>query len=168
VELVYKPYLNILWLLSYYKLGKRPPSEPPALGEMLRVASDRLQDYPGLLDVDAVWIRNSAVHDPPNPNLQEGSLRLTDQKGSHRSFAVDDLISRAESLYLLAAQTMQYVAMLYFYREFILRTGLNDMIAECIALELAGDKNKLAEAEQRAQAHADSLLDPLLRLLKQK
>jgi len=165
-ELVYQPYINVMWVLSYFRIGKVPPADPPAAGAMLNLIKQRLPDYPGLLDPDAARIRNSATHDRPDPISDYGVLRF---KGANRKvnvITVEALIARAESMFLMSARTVQLVGQLYLYRMF-LKPGLLEMVTNCMRLELAGDAKKLCEAEEKARAYGDSLIQPLQIFLEQ-
>jgi hypothetical protein len=161
VDLLYKPYLIALWFFSYIKVGKWPPAHIPELGTMMAVIIDRLPEYHGLVERDAIWMRNSAVHNEPE---YEGdhSVWMWDRKHPQKKVKVNELMSLTESLFVISTHTIQSVSQLYFLRDFILNTGLLDMAADCIAHEAGGDREKLKNSESMAKVHAESLLKPVM------
>ena len=165
VDLVYKPYLIALWRLSYFKDGKNPP-EVPGLGNIQDVCIARLSHYPGLLEPDAVWLRNSAVHEVPDYIPEEDSIWMWDRTHSRRKVRVDDLIALTRRISLISIQTIQRVSQLYLLR-FLLNTGLIDMAVACISYEVTGDEKRLKDAEARIKAYGESLMEPLTRFLEQ-
>jgi len=167
VELVYKPYLATLWFLSYVKVGKPLPKHVPDLGCMLGVILDRLPEYRGLVELDSVWMRNSAVHNEPDYVLGEDSLWMWDRSHCRKKVRVEDMMSMTAKMYVISTQTVQWVSCLYVFREVLQGTGLLDMVAECVAFEVAGKANELTEAESRMRAYAELLFEPLERFLQQ-
>ena len=165
VELVYKPYLITLWLLSYFKEGKVPP-EVQGLGIIQDVCINRLSQYPGLVEPEAVWLRNSAVHNQPDYDPEDDSIWMSDRTHPRRKVRVDDLIALTQRISLMSTQTMQRVSQLYLFR-FLLDTGLIDMAVDCIPYELSGDEKKLRDAESKMKAYGESLMEPLKRFLEQ-
>jgi hypothetical protein len=161
VDLLYKPYLVALWFFSYIKVGKPLPSHIPDLGTMLRVIVDRLPNYRGLVEPDAIWMRNSAVHNEPEYE-NDDSIWMWDRKHPRKEIRVADLMAMTESLYVISTHTIQSVNQLYFFRDCLLNTGLLDMAADCMACEVAGDQDELTKAELLAKAHAESLFGPMM------
>jgi hypothetical protein len=165
VEFLYKPYIHTIWMLSYIKERRRPP-QPPEFGDLVKVTADRLSDYPGLVERDAVWMRNSAVHNLPDYILEEDSLWLWDKNHARPKVRVDDLLRMVQRMYLISANTIQRVGQLYMFREFYLNSGLLDMLLEAVPYIFAGDEEKLASAEQRMMEHAKPLFEPLERFFE--
>jgi hypothetical protein len=165
VEFVYKPYIHVIWMLSYIKEGKRPP-QPPELGDMIKVAAEQLADYPGLVERDAVWMRNSAVHNLPAYIPEEDSLWLWDRKHPRKKIGVEELLIMVQRMYLISANTIQRVGQLYLFREFYLESGLGAMLLESSPEIFADDENRLAAAEQRMKEHANLLFEPLVKFLE--
>jgi hypothetical protein len=163
VDLLYKPFLIALWFFSYIKVGSRLPVNVPEPGTMMAVIIDRLPEYHGLVDPDAIWMRNSAVHNEPEYESDD-SIWMWDRKHPRKRVKVNELMSLTESLYVMSTRTIQSVSQLYFLRDFILNTGLLDMFADCVAHEASDDHEKLKNSESLAKAHAESLLGPLMRL----
>lgn len=160
IDLLYKPYLIALWFFSYVKMGKPLPSHTPELGTMMAVIVDRLPEYSALVNPDAVWLRNSAVHNEPHYEGDD-SIWMWDRKHSKKKLQVRELMELTESLYVISTHTIQSVSQLYFVRDFILNTGLLDMMADCIGYAASEDHDNLKAAEAIATAHAESLLKPL-------
>jgi hypothetical protein len=159
-EFLYKPYVQTVWALSYVRQGKRPP-QAPEFGDLVRVAHERLGDLPGLVEKDAGWMRNSAVHNLPDYVPEEDSLWMWDRNHPRTKVRVDDLLEMAQRMYIISAATIQRVAQLYMLRDFFLNTGLFDMFVECTPYIFAGDEQRLAAAEQEMSEYATSLLEPL-------
>jgi hypothetical protein len=158
-ELLYKPYVHTVWILSYVREGKRPP-QAPEFGDLLRVTHERLADLPGLVEKDAGWMRNSAVHNPPDYVLEEDSLWLWGRNHPRTKVRVDDLLEMAQRMYVISAATIQRVAQLYMLRDFFLNTGLFDMFVGCAPYIFASDEQRLAAAEQEMSEYAKSLIEP--------
>lgn len=159
-EFLYKPYVQTIWILSYVRQGKRPP-QAPEFGDLVRVAHQRLADLRGLVERDAGWMRNSAVHNLPDYIPEEDSLWMWDRNHARTKVRVDDLLEMAQRMYVISAATIQRVAQLYMLRDFFLNTGLFDMFVECTPYIFAGDEERLAAAEREMSEYARSLIEPL-------
>jgi hypothetical protein len=127
----------------------------------VRVSHVRLADLPGLVEKDAGWMRNSAVHNLPDYVPEDDSLWLWDRNHPRTKVRVDDLLEMAQRMYVISAATIQRVAQLYMLRDFFLNTGLFDMFLECAPHIFAGDEERLAAAEQQMSEYARSLIEPL-------
>jgi hypothetical protein len=159
-EFLYKPYVQTVWALSYVKEGK-PLPKAPEFGDLVRVTHERLSDYPGLVEPDAGWMRNSAVHNLPDYVPEEDSLWMWDRNHPRTMVRVDDLLELVQRMYLISAVTIQRVGQLYLLREFYLNTGLLDMFVGCIPHIFSGDEKRLSEAEQEMEEYAKALIAPM-------
>lgn len=156
-EFLYKPYVQTVWALSYVKEGK-PLPKAPEFGDLVRVSYERLSDYPGLVEPDAGWMRNSAVHSLPDYIPEEDSLWMWDRNHPRTKVRVDDLLEMVQRMYLISAVTIQRVSQLYFLRDFYLNTGLLDIFVGSIPCLFAGDEKRLAEAEREMTEYTKALL----------
>lgn len=163
-EFLYKPYVHTVWALSYIKEVKVPP-QPPDLGSLITVAYERLSDYPGLIERDAGWMRNSAVHNLPDYIMEEDSVWMWDRNRVRVKVRVDDLLEMVRRMYLISAVTIQRVGQLYMFREVFYNTGLFDMFVECIPLAVSGDEKRLAAAEQQIMEYGRTLIEPMEKFL---
>jgi hypothetical protein len=146
--------LIALWVLSYLKEGKTPPGLP-GLANVQEVCLDRLSEYSGLVEPDAIWLRNSAVHNEPDYIPEEDSIWMWDRTHDRRKVRVDDLLALTRRVSIISIQTIQLVSQLYLLR-FLINTRVIDMAAECISYELNADAKNLREAESKLQIYTDS------------
>lgn len=159
-EALYKPYLLTLWFLSYVKEGKVPP-QAPEFGELVKQVHGRLNDYPGLIEPDAGWMRNSAVHNMPEYLLEDDSVEMWDRNHERTKVRVDDLLEMVQLMYLISGRTIMYVSQLYMFRDFLVNTGLFNIFVDCIPLVISHDEQRLAEAEQKMSEYSDALIEPI-------
>src|SRR5262245_1309388 len=124
-EGLYRPYLITLRQLSYLKEGKLPPN-PGEFGDLVTVTSQRLATYPGLVDSDAGWLRNSTAHLNNKYVVGKDALLMWDRKHPEILMPVIELMDRVERMYQISSQTIQRVGQLYALRNFFLGTGLLD------------------------------------------
>jgi len=160
-EFVYKPYLVTIWCLSYFKEGEVPPSSVPDFGELVKQANRRLVDFPGLVELDAGWMRNAGVHYLPNYILEEDSLLLEAKNVQPAKVRVDDLLRLVKSMYLISATTIHRVGQLYMFRDLYLNTGLFDVFVENFPHISSGNEKRIAIAEQELMEYAENLTKPL-------
>ncbi len=160
VDLLYKPYLIALWFLAYIKAGKPLPLHTPELGTMMAVIVERLPEYSALVNPDAVWLRNSAVHNEPHYESDD-SIWMWDRNNPKKKMQVHELMELTENLYVISTHTIQAVSQLYFIRDFALNAGFVDMMGDCIGYAASEDLDNLKAAESIATEHAESLLKPL-------
>jgi hypothetical protein len=159
-EALYKPYVATVWRLSYLKEGILPPT-PPNFGPMLDVAYQRLSDYGGLIEPDAVFRRNAAVHEQHEYLLEKDALKMWDDNHPPIEVSVGDLLAMVNRMYDISAKTIVHVAQIYMLRDVLVNTGIWDTFIECLPLALSGDQTKIDDAEQRLVARAETVIEPL-------
>lgn len=160
VEALYRPYLITVWALSYFKEGEVPPQQIPASGNLVKEAFRRLPDYPGLIEPDAVWMRNSAIHNPRKYNYEDDALEMWDKGRAPRSVSVINLYAMVERIYQISGETIQRVGQLYMFRKFS-DSGLLDELVESFPQLLSENENEVKQAEERLSAKAQELLRPM-------
>jgi hypothetical protein len=160
-EFVYKPYLVTIWCLCYLKEREIPPAKVPDFGELVKQAHHRLREFPGLVETDAGWMRNSAVHHLPNYILEEDALIMEAKNVQPVKVRVDDLLALVQRMYRISAVTIHRVGQLYMLRDLYLNTGLFDVFIEHIPHIYAGDEKRVAVAEQELMEYVKTLLEPL-------
>jgi hypothetical protein len=160
-EFVYRPYLVTIWCLSYLKEREIPPTQVPDFGELVKQTYRRLEDFPGLVEPDAGWMRNSAVHYLPNYILEEDALVLEAKNVQPVKVRVDDLLELVQRMYRISAMTIHRVGQLYMFRDLFLNTGLFDIFVENIPHIYSGNKKRIAIAEQELMEYGKTLLEPL-------
>lgn len=89
-----------------------PPIEAPATGNLIKEVQRRLPEYPHLIEPDAVWMRNSAVHNPCDYLTQADSVVMWDKNVPRIEVKVDALLAMVQRMYSVSAVTMQRVAQL--------------------------------------------------------
>lgn len=161
VERVYRFYLITLWQLSFFRRGEMPPQEAPATGNLIKEVRRRLPDYPDLVEPNAVWMRNSSVHNPCEYVTQTDSVVMWDKSVPRTEVQVDDLLAMVQRMYSVSAVTMQRVAQLYLLRNLMLNTGLlDDMIGSAPDI-LSGDAARQQAAEDRLTKKGGDIIEPL-------
>lgn len=158
-EAVYKPYLLTLWCLSYIKEGRMPP-QAPGFGELVTQTHRRLTDYPGLVEPDAGWMRNSAAHNMPEYVVGEDAVIVWDKTHGRKKVRVDDLLEMVQRMYLISGVTIVHVGQLYMFRDFFVSTGLFKMFVALVLLVFSRDEVRLSAAEREMELHTKSLLGP--------
>lgn len=159
-EVLYKPYLWTLWFLSYVKEGQVPP-QAPEFGELVKQMHRRLADYPGLVEPDAGWMRNSAVHNMPEYLLEDDSVVMWDRHHERTKVRVDDLLEMVQRMYLISGMTIMHVSQLYMFRDLFVKTGLFKMLVDCIPLVIAHDELRLSMAEQEMKKVSETFMEPI-------
>jgi hypothetical protein len=159
-EVLYKPYLFTLWFLSYVKEGKLPP-QAPEFGELVKQMHRRLADYPGLIEPDAGWMRNSAVHNMPDYVLDDDSVVMWDRNHERTKVRVSDLLEMMQRMYFISGTTIMHVSQLYMFRDVFVNTGLFKMFVDCIPLVIAHDELRLSMAEQEMKKVGETLIEPM-------
>jgi hypothetical protein len=160
-EFVYKPYLVTIWCLSYFKESEVSPTQVPDFGELVKQAHRRLIDFPGLVEPDAGWMRNAAVHYLPNYILEEDSLLLEAKNVQPAKVRVDDLLALVQRMYHISATTIHRVGQLYMFRDLYLNTGLFDVFVENFPHISSGNDKRIAIAERELTEYAENLIEPL-------
>lgn len=158
-EGVYKPYLLTLWCLSYIKEGRMPPRAPD-FGELVKQTHTRLADYPGLVETDAGWMRNSAAHMMFEYVIGEDAVVVWDKTHERQKVRVDNLLEMVQRMYLISGVTIVHVGQLYLFRDFFVNTGLFKMFVGLVPLLFARDEARMAAAEREMEQHAKALLEP--------
>lgn len=161
VERVYRFYLITIWQLSLFRKGEMPPPEAPATGNLLKEVQLRLPDYPNLVEPDAVWMRNSAVHNPCEYVPQTDSVVMWDKKVPRAEVKVDDLLAMVQRIYSVSAVTMQRVAQLYLLRNLLLNTGLLDDMIDSMPDMLSGDAARQQAADDRLTKRGGEIFEPM-------
>lgn len=158
-ELLYQPYLLALWKLTCLANDKWPTE--PDFGTLVIELSKRLADYPGLVDPDARWMRNSARHERWRPLPAEDSIIMWDKKTPPTQFSLDELAAKVEAMYQMAAVTFGAVARCYLFRNMLTDTGIWALIGTVLprALEAAG--GDLSRVDAMVNQEMESELQPL-------
>lgn len=160
-EAVYSDYLITLWQLSFFRKGEMPPAQIPASGVLIKEVQRRLPDYAKLVDPDAMWMRNSAIHNPREYLVGEDALMLWDKNVPRTKVRVDDLFAMVERMYTISAVTIQKVGQLYLLRNLLLDTGVFDLLLDNVPNFLSPDAAKLEAAERELMEKVLPIIQPL-------
>lgn len=160
-EVNYRYYLITLWQLSFFRKGEMPPAQVPTSGVLIKEVQRRLPDYPKLIDPDAMWMRNSAVHNPREYLVGEDALVLWDKNVPRTKVRVDDLSAMVERMYTVSAVTIQKVGQLYLLRNLLLDTGLFDLLLDNIPNFASPDAAKREAAERGVMKKVLPMMQPL-------
>ncbi len=156
IEPLYKPYLLSLWELSYLRNRERPPNEVQSFGSLVKQTASRLSAYPGLVEGDAGWRRNSAVHNPCEYIIRDDVVIMSDDNVARTPVAVDELGAMVRRMYEISGATMPRVSQLYLFR-LVIDTGLLEALIARLPDLLSDDESRRFEAEQQIQRQAVSL-----------
>jgi hypothetical protein len=161
-EPLYKLYLNRIWLLSYFKEGELPKcKEVPSLGNLVTEAASRLSDYPGLVESDAGWMRNSACHNRRVYLPEEDAVEMWDKNKPRKKVPVDTLLQMVNRMYQISAVTLQRVAQVYLFRTMLVKSGVLSLLMEQASVFSSLDETKINMAEQEMLAKGKVILAPL-------
>jgi hypothetical protein len=137
------------------------PPTPPNFGPLLDVAYQRLPDYGGLIEPDAVFRRNAAVHEQHEYLFEKDALKMWDDNHPPVEVSVDDLLAMVKRMYDISATTIVHVSHIYMLRDVLVNTGIWDTFIECLSLVLSGDQTKIDDAERKLVARAETVIEPL-------
>ncbi|MGB7923308.1 MAG: hypothetical protein WCF57_08690 [Pyrinomonadaceae bacterium] len=161
LERVYRYYRITIWQLSFFRAGEMPNAQAPSTGNLVKEVVRRLPDYPNLVEPDAGWMRNSAVHNPREYVVSNDSLVLWDKNVPRTEIRVDDLLVMVQRMYSVSAVTMQRVAQLYLLRNLLLNTGLLDALLDSVHDLISGDHARTEIAEKQLEAKAFEIMAPM-------
>jgi hypothetical protein len=166
-EPLYKVYLNRIWLLSYLKEGGMPAANKvPSFGNLVAEAATRLADYPGLVDPDAGWMRNSACHNRRVYFPDADAVEMWDENRPRRQVPVQELLKRVKDMYEISAVTFPYVAQAYMYRTMFIRSGMLDLLTGKASSISTFDEETLKAAEQEINEEVEKMFEPLTAFVK--
>src|SRR5207245_3649585 len=129
-EALYRPYLITIWALSFLREGEVPPAQVPSTGNLVKDTYKRLSDYHGLVEPDAGWMRNSAIHNPRKYILEKDAVEMWDKSVAPRVVPVGELLAMVKRMYQISGVTIQRVGQLYMFRNLFGEMGLLDGFME--------------------------------------
>lgn len=159
-ELLYHPYLLALWQLTCLAKGKWPTS--PKFGDLVIELSKRLADYPGLVDSDARWMRNSARHERWEPLAGEDAVIMWDDKTPETRLTLHELETKVNDMYQMAGLTFGAVARRYLFRNMLTDTGAWAILVRSLptAVEAFGeDLSNVDAVDQQIESELQPLRD---------
>jgi hypothetical protein len=158
-EALYRPYLITIWALSFFKEGEVPPAQVPSTGNLVRDTYKRLSDYPGLVEPNAGWMRNSAIHNPRKYILEKDAVEMWDKSVAPRMVPVGELLAMVKRMYQISGVTIQRVGQLYMFRK--LFGEMLDGFVESFPVLLSSDENEIQQVEARFTAKAEEMFRPM-------
>lgn len=158
-EALYRPYLITIWQLSFFREGKVPPVQIPSTGNLVKDTYRRLSDYPGLVEPDAGWMRNSAVHNPRKYILEKDAVEMWDKSVAPRMVPVGELLAMVKSMYQISGVTIQRVGQLYVFRK--LFGEMLEGFVESFPVLLSSNENEIQLVEDRFTAKAEEMFRPM-------
>lgn len=165
-EPLYKLYLNRIWMLSHLKEGGMPAANKvPSFGNLVSEAATRLADYPGLVDPDAGWMRNSACHNRRVYLPDADAVEMWDENRPRRQMPVQELLKKVKDMYEISAVTFPYVAQAYMFRTMFVRSGMLDILTGKASSISAFDEETLKAVEQEITEEAEKMFAPLTAFL---
>ena len=160
-EVLYKPYLMALWQLTCLARGEKPTR--PGFGNLVIELSRRLTDFPGLVDPDARWMRNSARHERWEPIPNEDAIVMWDDHTPRTRVTLAELEKKVTELYQIAGVTFPSVAQRYLFREVLMETGMWSVLGRILPKMI-----DLAQIGGSTDADIDKLLEPELEPMKER
>ena len=160
-EALYRPYLITIWALSFLKEGEVPPAQVPSTGNLVKDTCRRLSDYPGLVEPDAGWMRNSAIHNPRRYILDKDALEMWDKSVEPRIVPVGELLAMVKRMYQISGVTIQRVGQLYMFRNLFGDKGFLNEFVESLPLLLSSSQEEVQEVEDRFTAKAEKMFRPM-------
>jgi hypothetical protein len=160
-EPLYRSYLITIWSLSYLKEGETPPPQVPSTGNLVKESHKRLYNYPGLVEPDAGWMRNSAVHNPRKYIVEEDAVEMWGKAVDRRVVRVDELLAMVKRMYQISGVTIQRVGQLYMFRTLFGENGFFDEIVESFPVLLSSRPEEIQQVEGRFEAKAEKLFRPM-------
>lgn len=120
-EVLYYRYLLALWQLTCLSRGQWP--KQPRFCNLMDQLPARLSDYPGLVDADVRWMRNSARHERWEPIPGEDAIIMWDEHSPRTKIALCELETKVNDMYQAAGVTFICVAHRYLFRNLLTDTG---------------------------------------------
>ncbi len=164
-EMLYDPYLRMLWNLSCFATGDRR-QEPRDFGDLVKGLSKRLAEYPGLVEKDAGWIRNATAHAQWCYIPSREKLKMWDRSHSVEEIAIDDLSAMANGMFSIAGPTAFALVGLYVFRDICLNTGLLDLAIEVLPEIFSEDQRRRTRAEKVFHEKEKAVFGPLQAFLQ--
>lgn len=167
-EALYRPYLITIWALSFFKEGEVPPAQVPSTGNLVKDTYRRLSDYPGLVEPDAGWMRNSAIHNPRKYILEKDALEMWDKSVETRMVPVNELLAMVKRMYQISGVTIQRVGQLYMFRKLFGEIGLLDGFVESFPFLLSSNADEIQRVEDSFTAKAEEMFRPMAEFFEAK
>lgn len=164
-EWLYEPYLRVLWRLANFAF-KEAKVAPKNLGPLVEQLSERLNDYPGLVDAEAGWRRNAASHAHWEHDEKTDVLTMWDEKKPPSSVQVDELVTRLNDMHQMSGPTIERVAQLYLIRDVFCKTGLFDALCDSIPAFVSLEQERIDAAGKYMAEQAEVAFGPLKQLLE--
>ena len=166
-EMLYDPYLRII--LQLERFGKRKwPKMPREFGDLVRVAHKRLSEFPGLVDKDASWLRNSASHAQWEYLPKKDRIIMWDRKTPPTDVAVKELKTKVENMYLISGMTIMYVNQIYYLRDYFIGSGLADEMCAAFKKVASNGVAENVEVAREISKELQERFDPLRSFLEEK
>ena len=161
-EPLYKLYVNRIWVLSYLKDGAWPAVKKiPSFGNLVLETNNRLCNYPGLVDMDAAWMRNSVSHNRRIYLPSEDAVELWDEKRPKQKIPVGELLEKVKAMYQISAFTFPLVAQVYLFRTMFLKSGILDVVIEQMPAVSSLDESRIKQADQAMETKIRTLFAPV-------
>lgn len=116
-ERLYQPYLEKLWRLARYRLGRAPSDNVPAYGGLPSQLPDKWRDE--LIEPLAVKVRNAVGHGKYRYDTASRSMEFWDKDGSRSHATRRELLALAGRMHHASAVLMQKVTSFYIHRLYL-------------------------------------------------
>lgn len=160
-EPLYRSYLITIWALSFFKDGEVPPTQVPSTGNLIKEAHNRLLEYPGIVEPDAGWMRNSAVHNPRKYILESDALQMWDRTVESRLVGVGELLAMVKRMHQISGVTIQRIGQLYMFRNWFGRSGFLDEMIDSFPVLLSTKPEEIQQVEDKLAARAERMFRPM-------
>lgn len=161
VELLYHPYLRILWRLTYFA-KKEWPKLPSDFGSLVHQAAERLKRLPGIVEARASHVRNAAAHAQWVYLPAEDAILMWDGRPGappvwQNKFRVEDLGEIAMDMYRLSGETLRDVYTLHAIRDFAGGRMIGASLDALAALERGDEETANRVCEETFEAPHEAL-----------
>jgi hypothetical protein len=124
---------------------------------------DRLSAYPGLVDPDARWMRNSARHERWEPVPGEDAIIMWDDKTPRTKVTLCELEKKVNDMYQIAGVTFISVAHRYLFRNVLTDTGTWQLFGKMVPSIM-----ETAEVDGSSDAVIEEQFGPELQAIREK
>jgi hypothetical protein len=160
-EVLYYPYLLALWQLTCLSRDKWP--RQPRFGNLMDQLPARLADYPGLVDIDARWMRNSARHERWEPIPGQDAIVMWDDRTPRTKVTLSELETKVNDMFQIAGVTFVGVAHRYLFHNLVTETGAWSTFGKMLPVILES-----GDLEGSNDAAIEEQFEPELRGMREK
>jgi len=159
-EILYSPYLQVIWKLLYFSQEKIP-GDPPSFGSLSDQLYKKLQkEYPDLVHPKAALLRNAAVHHHWEYQSVKDSIIVWDKKKPREEIPIEELIVSLRDMYTISSLTIRNTILLYIMRDIFIGRGMFDFTMKGIRVLVNKDYDQIRSLDEEFNELKSSLFKP--------